>query len=99
MTLFRVQVCKVIGFYEFTRLIISVTYKTLFSSRYKFLLVRYLKKKLLEYTFFNKLCYVFEHWKRSTSRHAVYKYVALILHQISHTITAHLTVPPLLNMK
>ena len=35
---------KIIGFYEFTRLIVSVTYKTLFSSRYKFLLVRYLKK-------------------------------------------------------
>ena len=45
MTLFLVQVCKIRGFYEFTRLIVSLTYKALFSSGCKFLLVRYLKKK------------------------------------------------------
>ena len=38
------QVCKIWGFYEFTRLIVSHTCIHLFSVGYKFFLVRYLKK-------------------------------------------------------
>ena len=38
------QVCKIWGYYEFTRLIVSHTCIHLFSVGYKFFLVRYLKK-------------------------------------------------------